>query len=174
VTAPRIAILFGVVILPLVLFLFYPEAGALFWHLRHGSSAELGGLSFHVPAFYSANTPGQNILYMVAVPGRARNYFKAGRPLKVSMISLHQLQRGETQQFARLGDPKEQVKTLDLSGNTGQCIESAGGAIWSRDEDVEIFCEFQEGMEAHFSGTTEGVKDFYRILQTSHRTQGQN
>jgi hypothetical protein len=167
-------VLFGTVIAGLVVYLFLPETGTVIWHLKHGSYARLNEIQFHVPAFYSAQVHAdKSVLYITAVPGRARNYFKGSRTLKVSMISLHQLPNGQMGQIpSENNDPwasHEYQKTinrdLSLAGNPGRCVGYSGPKIWNGDKDFEIFCEFQGGLEAHFSGTEAGVDDFYRILE---------
>jgi hypothetical protein len=176
---PR-ALLFlgGSVVASLTVYLFLPETGTVIWHLRHGSSAQLNELQFNVPAFYSAQVHAdKGVLYITAVPGRARNYFKGSGTLKVSMISLHQLPNGQVGQIpSDSNDPwasHDYQKTIDrrlsLAGNEGRCVGFSGPATWNGDRDFEIFCEFQGGLEAHFAGTEGGVNDFYKVLETAQR-----
>lgn len=164
----------GTVVASLAVYLFLPETGTVSWHLRHGSSVQLNEFQFHVPAFYSAQVHAdKSVLYITAVPGRARNYFKGSRTLKVSMITLHQLPNGQMGQIPSENNDRwashEYRKTinrdLSLAGNEGQCVGYSGPATWNGDKDLEIFCEFQGGWEAHFAGTEAGVDDFYRILE---------
>ena len=83
-------LLCGVLIVTAAIYLFSPESGSIVWHLRHGSRAHLDSLEFQVPAFYwSESYPGKSVIYINSVPGRARNYFKDGKVLRVSFISLH-------------------------------------------------------------------------------------
>jgi hypothetical protein len=166
------------VIIGLGIYLFLPETGALIWHLRHGSSVRLDELQFQVPAFYSAKAHSdKRVLYINAVPGRARTFFKGDRILKVSVISVHQLPSGEIGQTPSGNDDPlashEYKKIIDrqlrLGGSTGRCVGFTGPAIWNGDEDVEISCKFQDGFEAHFAGTEPGVDDFYKLLTTAVR-----
>jgi hypothetical protein len=162
-------------------YLYLPETGTVIWHLKHGSYARLNEIQFHVPAFYSAQVHAdKSVLYITAVPGRARNCFKGSRTLKVSMISLHQLPNGQVGQIpSDNNDPcasHDYQKTIDrrlsLAGNEGRCVGFSGPATWNGDRDFEVFCEFQGGLQAHFSGTEAGVDEFYRILQTAKIKKG--
>jgi hypothetical protein len=176
---PR-ALLFlgGTVVASLAVYLFLPETQTVIWHLTHGSSVQLNELQFHVPAFYSAQVHAdKSVLYIIAVPGRARNYFKGSRTLKVSMISLHQLSNGQMGQipnenkdsWAAHDYRKTSNRDLSLAGNSGMCVGYSGPRIWNGNKDLEIFCEFQGGLEAHFAGTEAGVDDFYKVLETAQR-----
>jgi hypothetical protein len=177
---PRTFLFFGgTVIVSVAVYLFIPETGTIIWHLRHGFSVKLNQFQFYVPVAYNAQVhTDKSIAYIIAVPGRARNYFKGSRPLKVSMISLHELSHGEPvrnlddDSNGRWASPEYQKvinRDLRLAGNPGRCVGYSGPAIWNGNKDFEIFCEFQGGLEAHFAGTEAGVNDFYDILQTAHR-----
>lgn len=169
-------------IISLAVYLFMPELGSLIWHGRHGSHARLGGLEFQVPDLYSSKAyPEKSVLYIISVPGRARNYFKGGGTLKISMISLFRFQAGEQfrnmvedqkeDPWAAHGYRKRAVRPLTLAGAPGRCIEYLGPAIWNGDKDVQVHCQFDGGWMAHFDGTETGLRDFLKILQTATRKE---
>ena len=167
----------------LVGYLFYPEAGGVIWHLRHGATADFCELHLSVPLLYSVNSdPQKRVIYLVAVPGRWRNYFKGERPSKVSLIALHQFSDQRTGQlptskkdtWAAKDFSEMMNKPFNLAGNNGRCVGFDGPPMWNGDKDVEIFCEFEHGYEAHFSGTNLGVNDFFVILKTAEPARGKH
>lgn len=175
-TVLRVLFLLGIIV-ALLAYLFFPEAGGMIWHLRHGATADFCGLRFAVPIFYSVESyPQKRVMYMVSTPGRLRNYL--GR--KVSIIALHQsddqkvgqLPTSEKDPWASNAYSETIHRPLTLARNSGRCTGFSGPPIWNRDKDVEVWCQFEHGYEAHFSGTELGMNDFFGILETAGLSKG--
>ena len=156
--------------------LFFPEAGAMFWHIRHGASASFGKFQFPVPAFYSSQSyPDKNVLFITSVPGRARSYLRHNGTYKVSLISIYRAPAdGQVRALDQRDDPyadniynKSVARQVFLAGDPGRCVEYQGPAMWNGQNDFQVFCQFSGGIEAHFEGTATGLGDFYKILGTA-------
>jgi hypothetical protein len=174
-------LLSGSVILVLAAYCFFPEMGAMVWHIRHASNTDFRGLRLHVPALYSAKIDETNgVIYIMSVPGWARTYLRNDDNFKVSLISIHQLSIGEhgvslddvKDPWAARGYLRNFDANVKMAGNPGKCVGYSGPATWSGHNDVQIWCQFASGLQVVFTGTEPGSTDFFNILKSAKAVEG--
>lgn len=153
------------------------EIFAVFWHLRHGSHAEVRGIRFPVPLEYEVlESPGLPWLTMVRVAGHAWHgggvididFHKQPSPEFVRLLQSRGLMKSQV-----VG---EQIATL--AGKPGKCVEGipeTGDAQLQkiiRDRDfLEIDCWFGGEVEVTLRGTANLKNDFYSVIYGAVRSR---
>jgi hypothetical protein len=75
-------------------------------------------------------------------------------------------------EFTRTAEP-----TLKLAGREGKCVEYSGSTPpddvrWYGEKTVKIFCRFGDDVAASFLGSAASANDFYDIIKSAHKFEG--
>ncbi len=146
------------------------EIFAVFWHLRHGSRAEVNDIRFPVPLAYEVlESPGLPRLAMVRFAGHA---WRGGGMIDIDFHKQPSSEVVRLLQSRGLMKPQvvgEQMATL--AGKPGKCVEGiqeTGNAQLQkiiRDRDyLEIDCWFGGEVEVIFRGTANLKTEFYSVI----------
>jgi hypothetical protein len=146
------------------------EIFAVFWHVRHGSHAEVNGIRLPVPLAYEVlESPGLPQLGMIRFAGHAWrgggmidiNFHKQPSPEVLRLLQSRGLMKSQV-----LGEQK-----ATLAGTPGKCVEGipeTGNAQLQkliRDRDfLEIDCWFAGEVEITFRGMANLKNEFYSVI----------
>jgi len=154
------------------------EMFAVWWHLRHGSHAEVDGIRFPVPFAYEVSeSPGLPRLAMIRFEGHAWRGFGVIDIEFRKQPSPEAIELLESRGIGRKTIVGGQEATL--AGKPGKCVEAipqigiAQLQELMRQRDTrEIDCWFGGEVEVTFRGTASLRDEFYSVIRGAAAVQG--